>query len=28
MDTGEGVPKSAFDPQDRETLLIPPIRAG
>lgn len=28
MDSGQGVPKSAFDPQDRETLLVPPIRAG
>jgi hypothetical protein len=30
MDTGagEGVPRSAFDPQDKETLLVPPIRAG
>ncbi len=30
MDTGagEGVAKSAFDPQDKETLLVPPIRAG
>ena len=25
---GEGVPTSTFDPQDRETLLVPPIRAG
>jgi hypothetical protein len=25
---GEGVPKNAFDPKDRETLLVPPIRAG
>jgi hypothetical protein len=25
---GEGVPKSAFDPKDKETLLVPPIRAG
>lgn len=25
---GEGVPVSTFDPQDRETLLVPPIRAG
>lgn len=27
-DAGEGVPKSAFDPKDKETLLVPPIRAG
>lgn len=25
---GEGVPRSAFDPKERETLLVPPIRAG
>jgi len=25
---GEGVPKRAFDPKDKETLLVPPIRAG
>lgn len=25
---GEGVPTSAFDPKDKETLLVPPIRAG
>ena len=25
---GEGVPKSTFDPKDKETLLVPPIRAG
>ena len=25
---GEGVAKSAFDPKDKETLLVPPIRAG
>jgi hypothetical protein len=25
---GEGVPKSGFDPKDKETLLVPPIRAG
>jgi hypothetical protein len=25
---GEGVPARAFDPQDKETLLVPPIRAG
>lgn len=25
---GESVPKSAFDPKDKETLFVPPIRAG
>lgn len=25
---GEGQPRSTFDPKDRETLLVPPIRAG
>jgi hypothetical protein len=25
---GEGVPRSKFDPKDKETLLVPPIRAG
>jgi hypothetical protein len=25
---GEGVPTRAFDPKDKETLLVPPIRAG
>jgi hypothetical protein len=25
---GQGVPKTAFDPKDKETLLVPPIRAG
>ena len=25
---GEGVPKGTFDPKDKETLLVPPIRAG
>ena len=25
---GEGLPKGAFDPKDKETLLVPPIRAG
>jgi hypothetical protein len=24
----EGVPKRGFDPKDKETLLVPPIRAG
>ena len=28
MGAGEGVPKSTFDPKDKETLLVPPIRAG
>jgi hypothetical protein len=25
---GEGVAKRTFDPKDKETLLVPPIRAG
>jgi hypothetical protein len=25
---GEGVPGGAFDPKEKETLLVPPIRAG
>jgi hypothetical protein len=25
---GEGVPRRTFDPKDKETLLVPPIRAG
>jgi hypothetical protein len=25
---GESVPKSAFDPKDKETLFVPPLRAG
>jgi hypothetical protein len=25
---GGGAQKSAFDPKDKETLLVPPIRAG
>ena len=25
---GEGLPTGTFDPQDKETLLVPPIRAG
>lgn len=25
---GAGVPRSRFDPEDKETLLVPPIRAG
>jgi len=25
---GEGVPTGGFDPKDKETLLVPPIRAG
>lgn len=25
---GESVPKGRFDPKDKETLLVPPIRAG
>ena len=25
---GESAPKSAFNPKDKETLLVPPIRAG
>ena len=25
---GQGVPASGFDPSDKETLLVPPIRAG
>ena len=29
MDGGAGEgPKRAFDPKDKETLLVPPIRAG
>lgn len=28
MGAGEGVPQRNFDPQDKETLLVPPIRAG
>jgi hypothetical protein len=24
----DGVPASGFDPRERETLLVPPIRAG
>jgi hypothetical protein len=27
-DAGESVPRKAFDPKERETLLVPPIRAG
>jgi hypothetical protein len=26
--SGEGVPQGSFDPRDKETLLVPPIRAG
>jgi hypothetical protein len=25
---GDGMPRTAFDPKERETLLVPPIRAG
>jgi hypothetical protein len=25
---GDGLPRVAFDPQDRETLLVPPIHGG
>ena len=28
MGAGEGVPQRTFEPKDRETLLVPPIRAG
>lgn len=28
MGAGEGVPQRSFDPEDKETLLVPPIRAG
>ena len=28
MGSGEGVPQRSFDPEDKETLLVPPIRAG
>lgn len=27
-DAGHGAPQSTFDPSERETVFIPPIRAG